>query len=369
MIGLAILSGHDSSLAKDWGSWQGKWDRHDRQEVESDTARPTPGQETANQNSKASPETATEKRFCSYEQEEELLELLKELEDPSLVTEEWRRGESEVRRRYRIARKLRQFDDCRAEDALKELIKENACEDLGEGEIFCVKWGASSSLQEVKSKKDMKKLTPETPLAEQLKVIKKYGPHPHENEYASHAVMQFLIEQAATNPKVYVPLLVEYFTRCHEIIAVTRKYPKETNIGLKRCFYSTDPTVVWAGINLARTLNKIEFFPVVYDVAFEQKGPLDYSQQEDIEEIQTMAIGFFRMDEKAATPYFRGILYGDFNKGKEYVVSGIKDLTNSELLSLLKEFSSYLQNRSEVVDELLAERMRKVITRMEGAQK
>jgi hypothetical protein len=360
LIFLLVLAGsggvHGHALASEGGGCCGSGDSRTNE------ASPTNDQDRTT-------ETGKQGDFCSWEQEGELLELLRELNDSSLGKKERPGGKSEVRRKYRIARKLRQFDDCRAKDALERLIKENACEDLGEGEIFCVKWGASSSLQEIKSKKDLKKLTPNTPLEDQLKIIKKYGPHPHENEFASHAVMKFLIEQSAANPKVYVPLLVEYFPTCHEIMEVVHKYPQETNIGLKRCLFATEPTVVWAGINLARVLGKFEFLPTVYAVAFEKIGPLDYSQQADVEEIQTMGVGFFRMFEKDALQYYRGVLFGDFEKGKEYVVSGIRDLENPKLLSLLKEFSSYLQSRSDKPNGLLAERVQKKIAKMEEAQK
>jgi hypothetical protein len=364
LLGAIIMAWHGFAFAGNWGGW-GDWSRW-RNWEESEKKN---SQDAGEKGKKNPAETApSEKRFCSYEQESELLELLRELKDPSLSNKK-PGGESEVRRKYRIARRLRKFDDCRAEDALKELIKENACEDLGEGEVFCVRWRASASLQEVKSKKDLKKLTPETSLEDQLKIFKKYGPHPHENEFASHAVMTFLLEQVDVNPKVYVPLLVEYFTTCHEIMPIVRKYPKETNIGLKRCFFSTEPTVVWAGINLARKLGRTELFPTVYDVAFEKIGPLDYSQQEDIEEIQTAAIAFFRTHEKDAVRYYRGILYGDFDRGKEYVISGIKDLANPELLTLLKEFSSWLQSQPEKADDLLTKRLQKKIGVMMEVQK
>ncbi len=363
-LGAVIVAWHGFVFAENWGG-RGDWSRWNNWEE----GKKKDSQASGKKGKKNPTETApSEKRFCSYEQEGELLELLKELKVPSLGTKR-PGGESEVRRKYRIARKLRAFDDCRAEDALKELIKENACEDLGEGEVFCVKWGASASLQEVSSKKDLKKLTTDTPMEDLLKVFKKYGPHPHENEFASHAVMAFLIDQSAANPEIYVPLLVEYFTTCHEIMPIVRKYPKETNIGLKRCFFSAEPTVVWAGINLARMLGNTELFPTIYDVAFEKIGPLDYSQKDDIEAIQTAAIAFFRAHEKDAMRYYRGVLYGDFAKGKEYVISGIRDLANPELLTLLQEFSSWLQSHPEKADALLKKRLQKKIAGMEEAQK
>lgn len=364
-VGAGITAWYGCAFGENWGDWS-KWNNWEESKKEKSSS--VSGKDTQKGNLDLEEAVGSEKRSCSYKQEGELLELLKELKDPSLSKKK-PGGESEVRRKYRIARRLRKFDDCRAEDALKELIRENACEDMGEGEVFCVKWGASASLQEVSSKKDLKKLSPDTPLEDLLKVLKKYGPHPHENEFASHAVMVFLIEQSAANPEIYVPLLVEYFTTCHEIMQIVRKYPKETNVGLKKCFFSAEPTVVWAGINLARTLGKTELFSTVYDVAFEKIGPLDYSQQDDIEEIQTAAIAFFRTHEKDAVQYYRGVLYSDFDKGKEYVISGIRDLANPELLTLLKEFSSWLQSHPGKIDTLLSKRLQKKISRMERAQK
>ena len=357
---VGILTSQHDALAGNRGNWS-RWNNWEEGKKEDTQASTEKGKKELSETG------STEKRYCSYEQSRELLKLLEELNDPSLGKKR-RGGESEVRRKYRIARKLRKFDDCRAEDALKALIKENACEDLGEGEIFCVKWGANKSLQEVQSKKDLKKLTPETPLEEQMKVFKKYGPHPHENEFASHAVMAFFVEQVAVNPQLYVPLMVEYFTTCHEILDIVKSYPEYTDIGLKRCFFSTESTVVWAGINLARDLDKVELLATVYEVAFENKGAFDYSQQEDVEGIRTAAIGFFRRFEKKALPYYRGVLYGDFHSGKEYVISGIQDLTNPDLLALLKEFSSSLKGRPGRENMLLAERVDRKIARMEEAR-
>ncbi len=357
---LGIVAWNGSVFAENWDRkwWQeGQWDKWEEQK-----------KEKKGDNNETSTSTR-EERYCSYEQEGELLQLLKELKDPSLSKKTRPGGESEIRRKYRIARKLRKFDDCRAEDALQALVKEDACEDRGEGEIFCVKWGAGPSLQEVKSKKYLKKLTADTPFEDQLKIIKKYGPHPHENEFASHAVKEFLVEQSSEKPAVYVPLLVQYFPHCHELPEVAEKYPEEATIGLKRSLFSTNPTEVWIAVNLTRTLGKVELKDSIYGVAFEEIGPLDYSKEEEIEEIQNAAIGFFRSFEKTAVPYYRKILYSGYDREKEYVISGIKDLTNSEILALLREFYDYLKDHPGEADSLLAGRVQKKIARMEVARK
>ena len=41
----------------------------------------------------------------------------------------------------------------------------------------------------------------------------------------------------------------------------------------------------------------VELMGAVYGVAFEEIGPLDYSQRDDIEEIQNAAIGFFKSSD------------------------------------------------------------------------
>ncbi len=308
------------------------------------------------------------KRYCSSAEQPKLLALLRELEELKKTPPDARRqgsSESLVRKKYRIARKLRQFDDCRAEDALRELIRENACEDLGEGDILCVQWGAEASLQEVTSKKDLKKLTPGTSMDDLLKLVKKYGPHPHKNEFASHQVMNYLIDQADSRPEVYVPLLIQYFTRCHEVIPIARRYPEATDIGLERCFSSSDPGTVWAGISLARSLDKKQFLARVFAVAFAGKGNIDYSQEAEVDAIRTMALGFFRMYEADALPYYRAILFGDYGKEKEYVISGIRNPENTGLLDLLKEFDSYLADHPDQADKNLITRLRQRIAAME----
>ncbi len=366
IIGAVFHLCHGNSLAENWGAWQDSWGRGNQPEKKKDAGHYLPP--SAAQGKKIEPKSTREECFCSFAEEGALRELLDELKNLEQTKAKQAGRQSVVRQKYRIARKLRKYDDCRAEDALKKLIQENSCEGLGDGEFFCVAWGASLSLQEIKSKKDLKKLIPATPLAAQLKIFKKYGPHPHENEFASHAVMEFLISQAATNSRVYIPLLVEYFTTCHEIVPVILNYPAETIIGLKRCLYASDPTVVWAGIYLTRTLGEISLFEDVYDIAFANKSPLDYSQQEDMEAIRTISIAFFKTDEKNAIPYYRNILYGNFSKSQEYIVSGIKDLTNPDLLNLLKEFAIHLQYEPDSHPSLLEERLKKKISRMEASQ-
>ena len=363
-LGIAAWSG--AVFAENWGGgwrqggqWE-KWEKRGKQKNEKNDKKGAKYGKSA---------STRDERYCSYEQEGELLQLLKELDDPSLSKQNRPGGESEIHRKYRIARKLRKFDDCRAEDALQALVKEDACEDRGEGEIFCVKWGAGPSLQEVKSKKDLKKLTADTPFEDQLKIIKKYGPHPHENEFASHAVKEFLVEQVPEKPAVYVPLLVQYFPHCHELPEVAEKYPEEAVIGLKRSLFSTDSTEVWTAVNLARKLGKTELRDSIYGVAFEEIGPLDYSKEEDIEEIHNAAIGFFRSFEKNSVPYYRKILYSSYDREKEYVMSGIKDLTNPKILALLREFSDYLKDHPDEASGLLADRVQKKIAEMEAARK
>lgn len=308
-------------------------------------------------------------RFCTNGHKKELKKLLQELHEISLQTGSRTGGRSEVRRKYRIARKLRNFDDCCAREALRKLIKENACEDLGEGELFCVKWGAELSLFEVESKKDLKKLTPDASIADQVTIIKKYGRHPHKNEFASHEVKKYLVKQMEKDPDFYVPFLVEYFPHCHELSEIAEKYPSSFDIGLKRSFYSPDPTVVWNTIYLARKTGRVRFLKTVYGVAFEEIGPLDYSKTDDIEEIQNAAIGFFRMFEKDAVPYYRAILYSQYERKKEYVISGIKDSGNNEIMTMLKEFSSYLASNPKKAGGLLASRVQKKIAEMEGVQR
>lgn len=342
-----IIAGHQTichnvAQAGNWNNWD-QWEK--------------------NKPNKQSKTPQGVKNYCSGDQEKQLLQLLAELDDPSLGKKK-PGGGSEVRRKYRIARKLKTFDDCRAEDALKKLMKENVCEDMGEGEVFCVKWGASSSFQEVSSKKDLKKLSPKTPLTELLEIFKKYGPHPHKNDFASHKVMVFLIDQADANPNIYVPLLVEYFTQCDEILATLRRYPEDTTEGLKRCLLSPEPTLVWLGINLTRTLEKIELMGLAYDVSFVQKGNFDYSQQEDLEEIQTASLGLFRQFESNALPYYRGVLYGSSARAKEFLISGVKELDNPALRKLLLEFSNHLNSSPQAENSLLLIRLQKKLSKM-----
>jgi hypothetical protein len=106
----------------------------------------------------------------------------------------------------------------------------------------------------------------------------------------------------------------------------------------------------------------------IYGVAFEETGPLDYSQQEEIVEIQKAAIGYLRTFEKDAVSYYRKVLYSGDELEQQYVVSGVRDLKNPEILVMLEEFSKYLKNNPDRTSSLLAERVQKKIAEMMVAQ-
>ncbi len=353
-----------------WRQWQ-RWEQWERWE------RPAAGQAQSakgkegkggGQEHQAPGDGASAKRYCSPAEEKELLRLLAELRQPSLGARRPGR-ESEVRRKIRIARQLRRFDDCRAEDALRQLIKENACENRGTEEMICVAWTANRSLQEVTSKKDLKKLTPESPLDDQLAVIRKYGSHPHKNEFASHRVMEFLIEQADEKPEVYVPLLVEYFASCHDIIDVAREYPREADIGLRKGLESANPVEVWAAIDLARMLGKKHLFPQIFEKAFGDKNAFGQADEETVLGLRMAALGFFRQHEAEALPYYRAILFGPFPRIKPAVVSGIKGGQDPRVLALLREFAAWLDTHPDGAPPMLRQRLREKIARLEEAQR
>ena len=349
--------------AKNWNSWQRQWGQGNQPAKDK-----AAGQHSAGSGENDQKATRKE-RYCSYEQEGELLQLLKELKELAQSTEKKTGKQSIVRQKYRIAKKLSKFDDCRAEDALKELVKENACEDLGEGEVYCVAWGATPSLQDVQSKKDLKKLTPKSPLDDQLTVIKKYGQHPHKNEVASHAVRDFLIDQSPSNPEIYVPLLLEYFVHSPQAAGIARQFPRAADVGLQRCLLSSHSSTVWHGIQLARILDKSNLLEAVFGVAFEKKGNFDYSQQERVETIQTAALSFLRIFESQSLSYYQKILFGEFPKMQEYLVSGIRDFSNPELLNILKAFESQLRLQPDRSLSFPLERLQKKISLLEEAQK
>ncbi|VAW36858.1 hypothetical protein MNBD_DELTA04-834 [hydrothermal vent metagenome] len=307
-------------------------------------------------------------RFCSPGQERELLELLNQLKNPGLGPKDKIGGASGVRRKYRIARKLRKYDDCRARDALRELISENACEDRGEGDIICVKWAAEESLQVIDSAKDLKKLVPASPLDEQEKIIRKYTKRPYKNNFAVHAIKKYLVQQAGVKPDFFVPLLVELFPAYPQTEMVARQYRKPAGKGLEKCLTASEPDRVWWGINLARYLGRSEFLAQVHDIAFRAKGNIDYSDKTGVAEIQIAAIGYYREFEDKALKYYRAVLYSDFVRGREYVISGIKDLANPVLLRMLKEYSTHLE-ADKTTSTLLKERLRRKIALMEAARR
>ncbi|HHN65422.1 MAG TPA: hypothetical protein ENK09_08695 [Nitrospirae bacterium] len=353
---IVLLMCSTKGIARGWengNSWQraeedNNWQGHDNE---------TSGRDfKGNSGAVIRQEPGKERRYCSGKQEKELLELLQKLENPPSGWKD-RIGGSEVRRKVRIAYQLRRFDDCRAEDALRKLIKEDECEIFGDGNILCVRWIAKESLQKIESNKDLKKLTPETPIDELKKIIKKYTKHPYKNNYAIQEIKKFLYEQASSNPEVYVPLMVECFPGDPRTLVVLRRYPKMINMCINKCLMSKEPSHVWWGINLARELERPEFLDLVHDVAFRGKGNMDYTNSEEVDAIRFMAIGYYRDFEQKSLQYYRDILFGERSQYSEYIISGIRDMKNPEIRKLLKEYMTYLDkknsgNNAKIMDYL-----------------
>ncbi|BCO08301.1 hypothetical protein GF1_06770 [Desulfolithobacter dissulfuricans] len=295
-----------------------------------------------------------------------MLEVLRQVSEPFDPDSEMVGGASEVRWKYRLAVRLRQYDDCRAEDALRKLSEENICEDRGEGNVFCVKWTAEPGRQKISAAADLEKLSPDALPEEQIKIIRKYTKRPYENDYALHAIAKFLKQQAMSRSDFSVPLLVELFPADPETEQIAGRFPALASRGLEKLFSSSYYDQVWWGINLARYLGKEEFLPRAYAVAFEQEGNIDYGNRDEVEAIQTAAIAFFRSFEPQSLEYYRQVLYrSDFTRGKEYIISGVKLLDSQEVLGLFSEYFAYLETVDEPENALLVQRLRQKISRME----
>ncbi len=307
-------------------------------------------------------------KFCKDSSEKELLDLLEQLAGSADKGQQKPGQRSEILRRAKIIIKLRKFDDCRAEDALRKLSKEDHCEDMSAGDLLCLQWVAKTGLEEMESRADLKKLKPETSFAEQEKIIKKYTTRPYKNDFALQQIKQYLVEQASVNPSNFLQLASQYFPDDPRIERLLRQYPQMADHCLKSCLASPDATTVWWCINLARSLRNPKFLKQAAEVVFEGKGNVDYARKSALEELQIMAIGYFRDFESRSVPFYQVVLFSDYDKGKEYVISGIHDLQNHEILSLLKKFSATLQRKSLHSTSLLAKRLRKKIEIMERAQ-
>jgi len=189
--------------------------------------------------------------------EKGLLKLLRQLNQPFSSIKTMRGGLSEARWKYNMIMKLRKYDDCRAEDALRMLSKENVCEERGEGDVFCVKWAADSALQEAKARADLKKLNPGAPVKEQLKIIRKYTKRPYINDFAVNRIAGYLEKEADKQPEIFIPLLVELFPHMPETEKLARRYPEPADKGLEKLFSTADSDQLWWGITLARYLNDL----------------------------------------------------------------------------------------------------------------
>ncbi|MFW8600400.1 M14 family zinc carboxypeptidase [Desulfobacterota bacterium M19] len=245
------------------------------------------------------------KKYCSMSREKGLLKLLRQLNQPFSSIKTMRGGLSEARWKYNMIMKLRKYDDCRAEDALRMLSKENICEERGEGDVFCVKWAADSALQEAKARADLKKLAPGTPVKEQLKIIRKYTKQPYKNDFAVNAIAHYLDKESSSRPQTFLPLLVELFPQRPETEDLARRYPEPADKGLKKLLSATDINQVWWGITLARYLRKTVFMERIYNISFAGKGNIDYTDKSKTASIQTAAKNYFRALRPESLPYIK----------------------------------------------------------------
>ena len=179
----------------------------------------------------------------------------------------------------------------------------------------------------------------------------------------------FSLISPPSNPELYVPLLLEYFVHSPKVTGIARQFPQAANVGLQRCVLSSHSPTAWYGIQLARTLGQSDLLESVFSVAFENKGNIDYSQQENVEMIRMAALSFFRMFESQSLAYYQKILFGEFPKIQEYLISGIRDLSNPALLNLLKKFEAHLRSQPGLASSLPVVRLQKKISLLEEAQK
>lgn len=245
-----------------------------------------------------------EKRHCSSKQEKGLLVLLKQLDQP--VPDAIRGGVSEVRWKYQIIKKLRKYDDCRAEDALERLSKENLCEEQAPGEVICLKFAADAAVEEITFATDLQKLVDTTPLKDQLKIIRKYTKRPYINDFALNKIAKYLTKQAVKKPEFFVPLLIELFPRRPKSEKIARSYPLLADKGLEKIFDSKVYEEVWWGINMARYLGRSQFAARINAIAFAEKGNLDYSLSQKIEEIQRASLSYFQAFKVQSASYLPG---------------------------------------------------------------
>ncbi len=305
-------------------------------------------------------------RFVPQAREKELLDLLRQLDSPQ-GNEKQIGGKSEIQRKIFLIRKLRKFDDCRAEEALKKLSEEDWCEDRGGDDLVCGQWMAKEGMEEVKSAADLKKLNPKTGRDEEKKIITKYTTHPYINDFAARKIKQYLKEQAARDSEFYALLMVEKFPQDAHSEMLLRRYPELVPESLSFLLQSSDPADVWWGVNLARTMERPDFLQQSTEVAFQKKGRIDYSDTEQLKTIQAMVLGYCRDFENLAAPCYRAALYSDFPETRESVVNGIRRPDNPGLIRLFQEYYDYLRQHPSPANDGLAERIKKRIVLPEGS--
>ncbi len=291
---LALAWGNGGS----WGNWGGMKDKTSWRAGESHNS-------SRKDNNKPSQRSESGRRYCSMSREKGLLKLLRQLNQPFSSIKTMRGGLSEARWKYNMIMKLRKYDDCRAEDALRMLSKENVCEERGEGDVFCVKWAADSALQEAKARADLKKLNPGAPVKEQLKIIRKYTKRPYINDFAVNRIAGYLEKEADKQPEIFIPLLVELFPHMPETEKLARRYPEPADKGLEKLFSTADSDQLWWGITLARYLKKTVFMERIYNIAFAGKGHINYTNQSETASIQTAAKNYFQALLPESLPYIK----------------------------------------------------------------
>ncbi len=256
-----------------------------------------------------------------------------------------------------VAFRLARFDDPRSIETLKKLEEHRPRKDLARNVLET----ARRSLEWLAVAPDMKKLKPGIRSVELEALAKKYATN---NDTAHGFIYSFLKQEYEKDPETYVPLLVEYYAYTPLAQELAKKYPDLVDKGLEKCFKGSNASIVRSCIELAGSLHTPKYLARIYEVAYAEKGNIDYAVPVNSAMLRDMALSVYSLRGVEALPYLEKILYSKFDSDKSAVISRIGFDKTKEGLNILKRFKEFCATKGYAQDDELQKQLNKTINKL-----
>ena len=237
----------------------------------------------------------------------------------------------------KVAGLLGNFDDPRSIEALKKLREYQVhSEDAYES----VAQNARVSLQWIEAKHDLKKLAPDMSADELDGLAKKYATG---NDTAHKVIFDFIQDNYNKNPDKYVPILIKYYAHTSFAVEVAKQYPELADKGLDECLSGTNASTVAHCVQLIGQTGKAQYSQRICDMAFFNKGNINYQNDNDIGQLQSEAFFAYYYLGSRTIPYLEKILYSKYLNSRSRIVGRMEFYNTPESIAVLKRFQKYCQ--------------------------